>query len=94
MRTQFKIPRISEEVDITSNLSCGPWTLVLISPGYLEIRVTGRDQGGEVADVLVEHLVTANVRVLVGVQGRHVQLGEPEYHPLYGFSTTKTNLIY
>ena len=56
--------------------------------------MTGRDQGGEVSDVLMEHLVTANVRVLVGVQGRHVQLGEPEYHPLYGFSTTKTNLVY
>ena len=68
-------------------LSSRPGTLVLISPGYLEVSVTRSDDAGESGDVLLQHLVPVQVCLLVRMQRKHVELRED--HPLHSFPIQK-----
>ena len=68
-------------------LSSRPGTLVLISPGYLEVSVSRSDDAGESGDVLLQHLVSVQVCLLVRMQRKHVELRED--HPLNSFPVQK-----
>ena len=68
-------------------LSSRPGTLVLISPGYLEVSVSRSDDAGESGDVLLQHLVSVQVCLLVRMQRKHVELRED--HPLHSFPAEK-----
>ena len=68
-------------------LSSRPGTLVLISPGYLEVSVSRSDDAGESGDVLLQHLVPVQVSLLVRMQRKHVELRED--HPLNSFPIQK-----
>ena len=72
-------------MSVDEYLSSRPRTLVLISPWYLEVPVAGSDECRQSGDVLLEHLVTVNVSLLVGIEscGQGVQLRED--HPLHCF---------